>query len=69
MRAAIYYRVSTPGQVDAYGFDAQKTLLPEYCAKQGWQVAGTSSEGLANRVKADTALLGGVIATRGIKAE
>ncbi len=36
---------------------------------QGWQVAGTSSEGLANRVKADTALLGGVIATRGIKAE
>ena len=37
--------------------------------QQGWQVAGTSSEGLANRVKADTALLGGVIATRGIKAE
>lgn len=37
--------------------------------QQGWQVAGTSSEGLANRIKADTALLGGVIATRGIKAE
>ena len=36
---------------------------------QGWQVAGTSSEGLANRIKADTALLGGVIAMRGIKAE
>jgi tripartite-type tricarboxylate transporter receptor subunit TctC len=37
--------------------------------QQGWQVAGTSPEGLANRVKADTALLGGIIHSRGIKAE
>ncbi len=37
--------------------------------QQGWQVAGTSVEGLANRIKTDTALLGGVIAMRGIKAE
>ena len=37
--------------------------------QQGWQVAGTTSEGLANRIKADTALLGGVIQMRGIKAE
>jgi tripartite-type tricarboxylate transporter receptor subunit TctC len=37
--------------------------------QQGWQVAGTSSEGLANRIKADTALLGGVIQMRGIKAQ
>ena len=37
--------------------------------QQGWQVAGTSPEGLANRIKADTALLGGVIQMRGIKAE
>jgi len=37
--------------------------------QQGWQVAGTSAEGLANRVKADTNLLGGVIAMRGIKAQ
>src|SRR6478735_7789393 len=36
---------------------------------QGWQVAGTSAEGLANRIKSDTALLGGVIMMRGIKAE
>ena len=36
---------------------------------QGWQVAGTSSEGLANRIRSDTHLLGGVIAMRGIKAE
>ncbi|HYF43787.1 MAG TPA: tripartite tricarboxylate transporter substrate binding protein, partial [Ramlibacter sp.] len=37
--------------------------------QQGWTTAGTSSEGLANRIKADTALLGGVIQMRGIKAE
>ena len=37
--------------------------------QQGWQVAGTSSEGLANRIQADTAVLGGVITQRGIKAE
>ncbi|AMO22782.1 tripartite tricarboxylate transporter substrate binding protein [Ramlibacter solisilvae] len=37
--------------------------------QQGWQVAGTSAEGLANRIKADTALLGEVIRTRNIKAE
>ena len=37
--------------------------------QQGWQVAGTSSEGLANRIKADTALLGNVIKTRNIKAQ
>ena len=37
--------------------------------QQGWQVAGTSPEGLAKRIQADTRLLGGVIAARGIKAE
>lgn len=37
--------------------------------QQGWQVVGTSPEGLANRIKADTSLLGGVITMRGIKAE
>lgn len=36
---------------------------------QGWQVAGTSAEGLANRIKQDTELLGGVITARGIKTE
>ena len=36
---------------------------------QGWQVAGTSAEGLANRIKQDTDLLGGVISARGIKTE
>ncbi len=37
--------------------------------QQGWQVVGSSSEGLAKRIKADTTLLGGVIAANGIKAE
>ena len=36
---------------------------------QGWQVAGTTAEGLATRIKADTALLGGIIQMRGIKNE
>lgn len=37
--------------------------------QQGWTVAGTSAEGLANRVKADTALLGNIIASQAIKLE
>ena len=36
---------------------------------QGWQTAGTSAEGLANRMKQDTELLGGIIRMRGIKTE
>lgn len=51
---------------------SQIARTPEVRAKlfqQGWTTAGTSSEGLANRIKADTALLGGVIRMRGIKAE
>lgn len=34
----------------------------------GWQAAGTAPEGLSNRMRADTALLGGIIRSRGIKA-
>ncbi len=37
--------------------------------QQGWQVVGSSAEGLANRVKADTHLLGSVITLHAIKAE
>jgi tripartite-type tricarboxylate transporter receptor subunit TctC len=37
--------------------------------QQGWQTAGTNAEGLANRIKQDTAILGGVIMMRGIKAQ
>ena len=45
---------------------------PEVRAKlfqQGWQAVGSSAEGLANRIQADTALLGGVIRTHGIRNE
>jgi tripartite-type tricarboxylate transporter receptor subunit TctC len=54
------------------GLISEIARTPEVRAKlfqQGWQVAGTSAEGLANRVKNDTNLLGGVIVMRGIKAE
>jgi tripartite-type tricarboxylate transporter receptor subunit TctC len=37
--------------------------------QQGWQVAGTSAEGLANRIQADTAVLEKVIRAQGIKVE
>lgn len=43
--------------------------MRERLFQQGWQVTGTSPEGLANRMKSDTALLGGVIQAQGIKAE
>ena len=37
--------------------------------QQGWQVAGTSAEGLAKRMQADYSVLVRVIAQQGIKAE
>ena len=51
---------------------AEITHTPEVRGKlftQGWQAAGTSAEGLANRVRSDTATLGGVIMMRGITAQ
>ena len=36
---------------------------------QGWQAVGSSPEGLSNRIKSDTALLGGVIKSRGIRVD
>ncbi len=44
--------------------DSRQRLL-----NAGWQAVGTSPEGLANRMKADTAQLGGIIVMRNIKAE
>ena len=37
--------------------------------QQGWQTVGSSPEGLANRIEADTKLLGDVITLRAIKIE
>ena len=51
---------------------SQIARTPEVRAKlfqQGWQVAGTSAEGLANRIKNDTNVLGGIIMMRGITAQ
>lgn len=45
---------------------------PEVRAKlfqQGWQVKGTTAEGLANRIQTDTRALGAVITSQGIEAE
>jgi len=36
---------------------------------QGWQTVGSSPEGLANRMRQDSILLGGVIARQGIRIE
>ena len=51
---------------------ADITRSPDIRARlfqQGWQVAGTTAEGLALRIKTDTTILGDLIKTRGIKAE
>jgi tripartite-type tricarboxylate transporter receptor subunit TctC len=37
--------------------------------QQGWQVVGSTSEGLALRIKSDTAVLGKIIQDRSIKME
>lgn len=37
--------------------------------QQGWQVVGANAEGLANRIKSDTAMLSAVIQAQGIKLE
>ena len=36
---------------------------------QGWQAVGTAPEGLKSRIKDETAIMGGIIAIRGIKIE
>ena len=53
----------------AFSEIARSPEIRDKLFQQGWQVVGSSSEGLANRIKSDTNLLGGVIAMRGIKVE
>jgi tripartite-type tricarboxylate transporter receptor subunit TctC len=36
---------------------------------QGWQAVGTSPEGLQSRIRSETAIMGGIIAQRGIKID
>ena len=40
--------------------------MREKLFQQGWQMAGTSPEGLANRMKSDTAAMGAVIVKQGL---
>lgn len=74
----IWTAAAAPKSMPKAHVDRLSTLVsqiarsPEVRSKlfqQGWQTAGTSAEGLANRIKQDTAVLGGVIMMRGIKAE
>ena len=48
---------------------ASRPQIREKLFQQGWQVTGTTAEGLALRVQADAQLLGGVIRAHNIKAE
>ena len=48
---------------------ARTPEMRQKMALQGWSVVGTSAEGLANRVKADTALLGGIITSQHISLD
>lgn len=48
---------------------ARRPEVRQKLFQQGWQVAGTSAEGLAIRMRQDTAVLGGIIAMRGITAQ
>jgi tripartite-type tricarboxylate transporter receptor subunit TctC len=58
------------GRLSALFSDIARTPdMRQKLFQQGWQVAGTSAEGLANRIRLDTALLGGVIASRGIQPD
>jgi tripartite-type tricarboxylate transporter receptor subunit TctC len=54
---------------DLFGDIVRRPEVRERLFQQGWQVAGTGPEGLARRIEADVALLGGVATARGIKAE
>ena len=48
---------------------ARSPEVREKLFQQGWQAVGSSAEGLANRIQADTRALGEIIRLRQIKAE
>ncbi len=54
MKAGLYLRVSSPGQVEKFSLPAQRRILTEHCERQGWQYevyedAGISGETLDAR--------------------
>ncbi len=74
----IWNGVAGPATLPRAVVDRLSTLISEIARspevrqklfQQGWQVAGTSAEGLAKRMQADYGVMGRVIAQQGIKAE
>ena len=54
---------------DAVGAIVRAPEMRQRLFQQGWQAVGSSPEGLANRIQADTRVLGQIIRTQGIKSE
>ncbi len=54
MRAAIYERVSTSGQIDKYGLDSQEHEIRGYIERRGWQIIGSYVDaGISGRKSRD----------------
>ncbi|MBK7469486.1 MAG: tripartite tricarboxylate transporter substrate binding protein [Betaproteobacteria bacterium] len=51
------------------GETVRAPAMREKLAQQGWRAVGSSQGALADRIKSDTALLGGVITRLGVRAE
>lgn len=43
-KAFLYLRVSTPGQIDGYGFDRQEEACKDFARKAGYEIAGVFRE-------------------------
>ena len=54
---------------DAVGAIVRAPEMRQRLFQQGWQAVGSSPEGLANRIQADTRVLGQIIRSQGIKSE
>jgi len=76
LQLEIWNAVAAPNSLPKAHVNRLATLLAEIVRRpdirqkilsQGWQVAGTSPEGLANRIKADTAAMADVIRKNNIK--
>jgi DNA invertase Pin-like site-specific DNA recombinase len=50
----LYLRVSTPGQVDGFGFDRQEEVCRAYAKKAGYEVAGVFQEAGVSGVADET---------------
>jgi tripartite-type tricarboxylate transporter receptor subunit TctC len=64
MPAALVVKLSTLVSEITRSQDVRQKLF-----QQGWQAVGSSPEGLANRIKADTIVFGGVIKTLAISSQ